>query len=67
MILLLLNIKTKIFKTATRFDLHHNSSSLIDVTLVRNVHLIIKSEFISMSIVDHDMVEGGQRDLSNER
>ena len=38
------------------WDLHHNSSSLIDVIFVKETSGIAKSEVLPMSISDHDMI-----------
>ena len=45
----------QIIKSPTRYDLHHNSSSLIDVIFVKETSRITKSEVLSMSISDHDI------------
>ena len=52
----LLHGLTQIIKSPTSYDLHHNSSSLIDVIFTKETSRIAKSEVLSMSISDHDMI-----------
>ena len=52
----LLHVLTQIIKYLTHYDLHHNSSSLIDVVFVKETSRIAKSELLPMSISDHDMI-----------
>ena len=52
----LLHGLTQIIKSPTRYDLHHNSSSLIDVVFVKQTSRIAKSEVLPTSISDHDMI-----------
>ena len=47
---------SQVIKSATRYDLHHQTSSLIDVILVKNASSIARSEVIPMSIGDHDTI-----------
>ena len=52
----LLHGLTQIIKSLTHYELHHNSSSLIDVIFVKETSQIAKSEVLTMSISDHDMI-----------
>ena len=52
----LLHGLTQTIKSPTRYDLHHNSSSLIDIIFVKETLRIAKSEVLPMSISDHDMI-----------
>ena len=52
----LLHGLTQIIKSPTRYDLHHNSSSLIGVVFVKETSRIAKSEVLPMSISDSDMI-----------
>ena len=47
---------TPIIKSPTRYDLHHKSSSLIDVIFVKETSRTAKSEVFPMSISDHDII-----------
>ena len=47
---------SQVIETATRYDSHHHTSSLIDVIFVKNASLITATEVIPMSIGDHDMI-----------
>ena len=49
----LLHGLTQIIKPLMRYDLHHNSSSLIDVIFVKETSQIAKSEVLPMSIGGH--------------
>ena len=51
-----LNGMTQIITCDTRFDLHHNTSTLIDVIFVKYTFAVKRSSVIPMSIGDHDMV-----------
>ena len=46
----------QIIKSPTRFDHHHNSSSLIDVIFVKETSRKAKSEVLPVSDSDHDMI-----------
>ena len=52
----LLHGLTQIIKSPTRYDLHYNSSSLIDAIFVKKTSRIPKSEVLPTSISDHDMI-----------
>ena len=52
----LLHDLTQIIKSPTRYDLHGNSSSLIDIIFVNETSQIAKSEVLPMSISDHYMI-----------
>ena len=52
----LLHGLTQIIKSPTRYDLHHNSSSLFGVAFVKETSRIAKSEVLPMSISDYDMI-----------
>ena len=52
----LLHGLTQIIKPLMHYDLHHKSSSLIDVIFVKETSQIAKSEVLPMSIGRHDMI-----------
>lgn len=52
----LLHGLTQIIKSATHCDLHHDSSSSIDVIFAKETSQIAKSEVLPMSISDHGMI-----------
>ena len=52
----LLHDLTQIIKSPARYDLHHNSSSLIGVIFVKATSRTAKAEVLPMSISDHDMI-----------
>ena len=51
-----LNRMSQVINDDTRFDIHHNTSTLIDVILVKNDFAVTRTSVIPMSIGDHDMV-----------
>ena len=54
--MLKLNGLKQLVTKPTRYDLHHNPHSLIDIILVSNQSSITITDVIPMSIGDHDMI-----------
>ena len=52
----MLNGRSQVINDNTRFDIHHNTSTLIDVIFVKNDFAFTRTSVIPMSIGDHDMV-----------
>ena len=51
-----LNGMSQVINDDTRFDIHHNTSTLIDVIFVKNDFAVTRTSVIPMPIADHDMV-----------
>ena len=47
---------SQVINDGTRFDIHHNTSTLIDVIFVKNDFAVTRTSVIPMSIGDHNMV-----------
>ena len=51
-----LNGMPQVINDDSRFDIHHNTSTLIDVIFAENDFAVTRTSVIPMSIEDHDMV-----------